>query len=359
MTRLRTGLAAIGIALVPLIIAACGSSSGSSFNAQQVVHKTFSNPKSIDSGNMDITLSAQGSQGSFDASITGPFQGSKDKTQLPQFDLTGKLSGSGSGTPALSFEGGLTVTANDAFVSYQGTAYKVPTALFDQFKTLYAQAAQQNSSSSGSASSFFDQLGIDPSKWVTNVKADGTSDIGGATTDHVTGEADIPKIVSDLKKITGAVPGASVNSSGLDQLQQQLKSATIDLYSGSDDHLLRKLAVSLDIAGSGGSSGGSVDFAITLNDVNKPQTISAPSNPQPVPRSILQQIKGLSALGSLGAGSTGGGLGGLAGGATGSSSSGGAIPGASGSSQKYVQCVLKASGDQAAINACASKYLLK
>jgi hypothetical protein len=300
LIRLRTRLAAIAFAVIaPATITACGGSSAPNFDPQKVVHQTFSNPKSIDSGNVDISLSAQGPTGSFDAAISGPFQGSKNPTQFPQFDLTGKLSGSGAGTPSISFEGGLTVTKDAAFVSYQGTAYQVPSALFDRLKALYGLAARQGGGSSAStnASSFFKRVGIDPAKWLTNVQAAGTSDIGGVTTDHVSGDADIPKVAHDLGKIARAVNGGQVSASGINRLQQVLKSANLDLYSGADDKLLRKLSISLQIAQ--GSQSGTVDFSITLTHVNEPQTISPPPNPQPIPRSFLNRIRALSATGAL------------------------------------------------------------
>src|SRR4051812_23159329 len=117
LTRLRTRLAAIALAaLVPAAVAACGSSSsrsGSDVGPKQVLHQTFSNPNSITSGKLNVSLAAnvQGSQsGSFSASIDGPFEGSSDKTQFPQLDLSAKVSGSGAGSPSISFEGALIAT---------------------------------------------------------------------------------------------------------------------------------------------------------------------------------------------------------------------------------------------------------
>src|SRR5436190_5852200 len=128
LRRPRTRLAAIALAaLVPATVAACGgssSSSSSSADPQQVLHETFSNPKSITSGKLGVDLAAtvEGSQsGNFSASIDGPFQGSTDKTQFPQLDLSAKVSGSGGGSPSISFEGALIATKTNAYVEYQGT----------------------------------------------------------------------------------------------------------------------------------------------------------------------------------------------------------------------------------------------
>ena len=87
MTRLRTLFALLALAiLVPATLAACGSSSSSSEDPEQALKETFNNPKSIDSGNLNLNLSADVSgdqSGNFSADITGPFQSSQDKTAVP------------------------------------------------------------------------------------------------------------------------------------------------------------------------------------------------------------------------------------------------------------------------------------
>jgi hypothetical protein len=359
LTRLRIRLAAIVLAvLVAATVAACGgSSSSSSADPQQVLHQTFSNPKSITSGKLGLDLSAnvQGSQsGSFTASINGPFQSSSDNTQFPQLDLSAKVSGEGAGSPSISFEGALIATESNAYVSYQGTNYQIPTQLYDQFKTAYAQQAQaaKSSGQSSSASSIFKRLGIDPSTWLTNETNEGTTDVDGQSTIHISGDADIGKIIGDLSNVAQQVPGASsqgVDPATLDQVKKAVKKAHVDIYSGESDHLLRKLAVSLDIAPPASSGSGvsdiSIDFSVTLSDVNQPQTISAPPNPQPITK-LSQQLGGLGLLGGL----------------SGTPGSGGSpatkIPtpsGASSSQKAYLKCVQQAQGDPQKINNCLSK----
>ena len=76
MRRMRTRMAAIALAaMLPVTIAACGGgSSSSNVDPNKVLHETFSNPKSISSGKLDLSLTGnvQGSQSaSFNASING------------------------------------------------------------------------------------------------------------------------------------------------------------------------------------------------------------------------------------------------------------------------------------------------
>jgi hypothetical protein len=341
------------IALVTAaLVAGCGSSSSSTEDPQQVLDETFNNNAKVTSANLGISLAvdASGSQGgNFSASIDGPFQTDpNDSTAFPQLDLTAKVQGSSAGQN-LNFDGGITATKDQAFVSFQNQAYEVPSQLFSQFKTAYqAQAGQSGSSSS----SLLSKLGIDPKTWITNTTNDGTADVEGTSTIHVSGDADVPTILSDLGKIAQNVPNASAqfDPSQLPQAAKLVNNAQVDVYSGADDHLLRKLEVSLDVTPppSAGSSVGSVhvDFSISFSGVNEPQTITAPSNAKPF-SALQQQLGGLGILGSLGGSSS-----------SGLPSSGGS--GGSGissaSSAAYTKCVLKAqaSGNQASVNKCLS-----
>jgi hypothetical protein len=362
LTRIRTRIAAIAFAsLLPVTIAACGggSSATSSESPQQVLHQTFSNPKSITSGKLDLSLTGnvQGSQSaSFSASVAGPFASGGGAGTLPQFDLTGKISGSGPGTPSISFEGGLVFTKNAAYVEYQGTAYKLPSQLFSQFKAIASQSAASSNGSGPGLGTILSNAGVKPSHWFTNLSNEGTADVAGTTTDHISGDVDVAKVASDLQKLSQlgqGIPGQAqtLSPSQLSKLKQSVKSAHVDIYSGQSDHLLRKLAVSLDIAppggGSGGVSGVSIDLSLTLSELNQPQTISAPANAQPVPRSFLQQLQG---LGSLGAASS------IGGGTAGNGSpSGGLSAGTNAKERAYTKCLLQASGKSAAINKCLQK----
>lgn len=309
-----------------------------------VLDQTFNNPTSITSGKLDLSIdgSAEGQQsGNFSATISGPFQTDpSDKTTFPQLDLMANVSGS-QGGPSISFDGSLIATKDNAYVEYQNQAYEVGTAAFQQFATAYAKAAKQNQKSG--SSSGFSQFGIDPKTWLTNVSNEGTADIDGTNTIHIHGDADVGKIVADLQKVSQQTSGSTqqISPDQLKQLTDAVQTASIDVYSNADNHLLTKLAVSLAIAppSSAGSSVSkiNVNFSLTLSDVNQPQTITAPSNAKPI-ADLLGSL-GIPGLGLPGAGGTGGFT--VPGGG---SSSGG-------SSSSYQNCVSQAKS-QADIQKC-------
>jgi hypothetical protein len=349
LTRIRARVAIIAlIVFLPALLAGCGGGGGGgSEDPNQVLDQTFNNPTKVTSGNLGISLNgtAEGTQsGSVTATIDGPFQGDASQTTFPQLDLTAKISASGAGQ-SFSFDGGLVATKDNAYVDYQGQAYEVGSSIFQQFKTAYEKSAKQAQSGQGSqsTSSIFKQFGIDPKTWLTNVSNEGDEDVDGQDTIHIHGDANIEQIVSDLSKVAQQAPGGTAQTLSPDQLdlvKSAVKDASVDVYSGKDDHLLRKLSLSLTITppASTGTQVSSVkvDFSVTLSDVNQPQTITAPSGAKPISGLLSQLgISGLGPLGSLGSGA------------------GGSVGGGGGPSQAYLKCVQQASPSQ--IGKCASK----
>jgi hypothetical protein len=341
-----------------LAVAACGGdddSGGGGEDPQQVLDATFSNQQTITSGSFDLNFKvvAEGDQGgTFEGSIGGPFQGREAK--FPQFDLDAEIKLDSS---AQDFSGsaGLISTGEGAFVNFQDADYQVPQELFDQFATSFGQLQRQSRAQGNQPNNFLQSLGIDPRDWLTDLSNEGTEDVDGTETVHISGQADVPKLIEDIKKIAKKAPNVSGRRitpqqlGQLDQLTNIIETADFDIYSGESDDLLRRLDAHLDLAAPEETPGApesvTLDVSLTIGDVNEPQTISAPASAQPL-ASLLQQF-GIdpSQLG----GALRGGLG--AGGAL--PQSGGTQTAPSGdASQAYLQCLQRAQGE-AAITECA------
>jgi hypothetical protein len=360
--RARVAIVAL-ILLLPAVLAGCGGGDGGggSEDPNQVLDQTFNNSAQINSGVLDLSLDGSaGGQGSLSAKLSGPFQGVSDTSQIPQLDWTGSLDAQGAGQ-SLTFEGGLTITSDNAYVTYKGQAYEVGARVFKQLQSRYAQANAQNQGQKGQSftqacEQAVQQGGgdasvcdIDFTNWLTNVTNEGTESVGGTDAIHISGDANVKQIFSDISRVAEQLPGASAQGfspSQLSQLEPAVKSATIDVYSGADDHLLRKLDfdLTLDLSALAGGSAipvSTVDvtFSLAFSDVNSTQTVTAPENPKPISK---LGVGGLGPLGSLG-------------GSTGTSGGAAKVPGGGGGpSQAYLDCVQKAKGADE-LSKCASK----
>jgi hypothetical protein len=320
LTRFRLIFAISVLAALATALVACGGGGdggGGGEDPNKVLDQTFSSDhESVKSGDVSLKFNVDvaGKQsGSLDAELSGPFE-SQGQDQIPKLDFDVKADASGQGQN-FNFEGGLTSTGDAAFVNYKGTDYEVDKSLFDQFQQAVKQAAAQGDQNQQSGAQFLKQLGIDdPKSLLTNLKNEGTSDVEGTATNHISGDLDIGKTVDSLKNLLsnasalGSLGGSSPDlpsGSELDQVKNAIKTAHFDLYSGQGDHILRRLTINLVIE----PPSGSVDkvdltFDVTLGAVNESQSIEAPSNPKPFSE-LLKQL-GVNpsslggALGSLG-----------------------------------------------------------
>jgi hypothetical protein len=367
--RLRAVIAVLAVAIGALTLAACGggkksnssSSSGSSGNsATSLIDDTFSGKHSVKSGKVTLELllnlqggSGTGLSGPISLKLGGPFasQGAK---KLPKFAFT--LS---AGAGGQTFNAGLATDAKSAVVTFQGTNYSIPANIFSQFTQGFNQAQSQASKSSGSTPGLKD-LGIDPLKLITNPKIVGDEDVAGAPTTHVSAPINVNGIVDAVNTLLGkagslGVPQTQGVPTKLTDAQKQqitkaIKSATIDVWTGKDDHTFRKLQLKtlVNTGATGASSVKSADVTLTvqLEDINQPQTITLPTNTKPI-TDLTSQLGGLgSALGGLGGSSSGSGS------SPGSGSTGGGGA-ATKNLQKYETCIQKAGTDLSKAQLCA------
>ena len=348
-TKLRITLLPLAVVAVVVALSGCGGGGDSSADPQDVLDQALGGGNGADSGVLDLTFdleSSGGQEGSIDASVQGPFQSNGDAT-LPSVDLDVKASVDSGSDPGFDFDGGLTLTSDGAFVGLDGQEYQLDDSTFQAVKASYEQsAAQQQDGDQGS----LEQFGIDPESWVTDLTNEGTEDLDGTEVVHVSGTADVPKIVADLSDVAKQTgQGDQLDPSALSGLEDTVSEASIDVYAATDDDSLRKLDLNLTLADPRGGSGEvTVKLSVGISDPGEEQSISAPTDAQPL-ADLLAQIPGGAAALGLGSGSTGSG-------STGSGSSSGASSsgGASSAAAKYYDCVAKAES-KAAVDACAAQ----
>ncbi|MGH2871786.1 MAG: hypothetical protein ACRDL5_04920 [Solirubrobacteraceae bacterium] len=352
---LRTRVAAPVVVLAVLALAACSSSSGggSGQAAQSVLQKTFSKGHSIRSGVLSFSLSATPSgssllKGPLSLTLGGPFQ-SRGTGQVPASDFTITLAGLGQNGLL-----GVVSTGTAGYLTLDGTAYQLPAADFQKLESNFSSVG-----TSGGGKGF-STLGIDPMTWLTKPTVVGSDTVDGASTTHIRAGVDVAALLTGVDKLLGKAASStgsaqiptSIPPATQKKIAAAVRNATVDIWTGSSDHTLRRLTVHLEVPVSGqiasmlgGMSSVAIALTIQYADLNAPQTISAPAKVAPYSqftsklRSILASaFGGLGGLGALGGGS--------------SSSSGGSSSATN--LAKYSQCIQKAGGNVSKMQKCAS-----
>jgi hypothetical protein len=318
--------------LATALVAGCGGdddAADSSTDVNQLLDETFSGDKDIKSGRLDLALDASSQDaGALKVKVAGPFQ-SRGEGKVPEVDIDASFSGGGE-----SIDGGVTSTGDRGFVSLAGTDYEVSGPVWRQFTAAYEQAGSKQQGQSLAT------LGIDPRKWLTGAKNAGEAKVGDIDTIKITGGVDVPKLLDDLNTALGKL--RSLGGAGAGSLPDQLtdaqkqqaadavKDLSVEIYTGAEDKILRRMVVAMTVAAESGGQPADVRFDLQLLDLNEDQDIEAPENAKPF-ADLASKLGGL-------------GLPGLGG-----SGSGGADKQ---SLQKYSDCIKNAGGDTAKVRKC-------
>jgi hypothetical protein len=358
---LRRGLL-LSAVVAALALAACGSSSsgsGSSGGAQSLLKQTFASGKPVKSGVLGIsfTLTPSGSSTfttPISFSINGPFQ-SRGAGKLPQSNFTIAIS-------ALGRKGqlGIISTGTGGYITLQGAAYQLPAADFQRLESGFSSVGASSQGGGGLSA-----LGINPQHWLTNASVMGSDTIGGTDTTHIRSGVNVTALLQDINTLlgkasnsTGTALPSSIPPATQQKIAASIKNATVDIWTGKSDKVLRKmsLSVTVPVTGrlstlAGGMTSAGIGFTLQYSNVNQPQTISAPTNVAPYAQFTAKLQSVLSGLeGSVGGGALG---------STGSTGSG-SSSGSSGSAattdkiKKYSACIKSAGQDVLKMQKCAS-----
>jgi hypothetical protein len=343
----------LAAALASLTLGACGSSSSGSGTATTLLKQTFSGSHVVASGNLRVSLSVTptGSStlsGPITLSFGGPFQ-SLGKGKLPASDFNVSISALGK-TGSL----GILSTGTTGYVSLQGASYKLPAATFHTLESSFAEiGASPGSSGSRSLSA----LGIDPMHWLVSPSVVGKEIIGGADTTHIRAGINVAALLADIdtflaKASSLGVSGArnlpkGISDATRSRIAGEVKNPSFDVWTGDGDKTVRKMSIRLTLPVSGRTSsalGGlrAADIALIVQyaDLNKPQSITAPTSVRPFSEFQAKLQTLLTAVqGAFGGGTS----------TTGASGSGSAT-----TLQSYGQCLQTAGQDVAKMQRCAA-----
>jgi len=299
MTRVRPLAVLVLSAALAASVAACGSAgetfapASSTTDVDQLLRETFSGDHRVDSGRVDLTVRVDktGGHGSAGLRLSGPFE-SQGEGRLPKFALDAEVTGAG---PSLAV--GATSTGDAGYVNVLGRDYQLAGPVFARIEAGYEEAEKQ-------AGGSFPALGIDPRRWLKDPRNAGEAKVGDADTIKITGGVDVPKLLDDVNVALNHAK--SLGLQGADRLPDQLtpaqrrqaenavKDAAVELYTGKDDRILRRLHV--DVRTAAGQEAGRLELDLSLTGVNEDQEIPTPSDARPFAE-LTQQ------LGALGSGS--------------------------------------------------------
>jgi hypothetical protein len=355
---------AAALMLVIAALAACGDG-GSGEDVDKVLDQTFRSEKKLNSGKLTLNATArlEGTaqlSGPVTIEMSGPFDGLEKKIadtgELPKADL--EISASAAGQ---DFKAGFTSTGDKVFVNFRGTDYVLPDS---QFRRLTRQLARAQEEDEKTKSPDLAALGIKPNNWLKDATDEGTEDVGGTETIHISGGVDVPKMLDDFDRLLKQAGKLNLSREQLnqlpqgipqatrDQIEKSIEKAALDIYTGKDDKVLRKLDANIRFnvpedqrQQVGGLKSGEIELSLEIADINEVQSIEAPKSAKPL--SQLQRQLGSSGFGGLGS-QNGSGSG--SSGSQGGSAGGGSVSRAQ--SRRYLKCVQKAKGT-AELNKCS------
>jgi hypothetical protein len=260
------------LALVALAAGGCGGGGGS---AQDVLHATATSVGKIHSADVRLHLElaprTNAAAGRVGFSLAGPVdlgRGGLPKAKLVYTQVAGPRQGSAT----------FIADGRDAFVEVKGTPYHLASS--------QTRALQQ------SAGTVRRTTELPVGRWILDPKLTGSESIGGVKADHVTGRLDAAGALHDIFSAVRSAGGTApdLSGSGADEVRKAVDAASVDVWSGHDDHLLRRLrlAVSFRVqppaslrAKLGQFSGGRFAFDVELGRVNQPVDVKAPAGAKP------------------------------------------------------------------------------
>ncbi len=206
MNRIAKVLGAGILATTIGLAAGCGGDGGD--DPAQVLRDSFSQETNYDSGVLSIGLSGslEGQQsGSLEADISGPFSSGGDG-QAPEFQLDAtasvtaeNLEGVPGGSFSFNLDGGLGLADDSLFINYQGTNYAASDELYAQIEPFVSAASSaEDSATETDPEPFIDAL--------SNLQNEGTEDVGGESTIHVSGDFDLAALAETSADGASAVP---------------------------------------------------------------------------------------------------------------------------------------------------------
>jgi hypothetical protein len=263
MIRLLAAAAALAL------LAGCGGP-----DADKALRDTSRKLSSIHSGDLSMRLVMRSGGGSgVGFRMHGPFSLQR-RTRLPVARIAYTQIAGKREVPATLISNG-----RSAFVRVDGTTYRLPPGQADALRIVSRGARG------------LDGLELDIGRWIRDPHASGGPDVGGDATDRITGDVRIGPALHDVlsaarKADAGRVPSAK----DVAQLDDSVSDSSVELLTGKDDRLLRRLRldVKLDVSERlreklGTAAQLQIEFELGVARPNRSVRVRVPARSQPLP----------------------------------------------------------------------------
>jgi hypothetical protein len=285
--------------LLVAVLVGCGggdSSSGDKASAdkggkansaevKKLIRQTFGPNDKASSGNLsgviDITVKGlERYKDPIQVSVVGPFTNAGGQPEA-MLDVSLSLRGGILG-------GDMYLKDGKAFIGLGSTAYEVPASIAGPLRAPLSKTGNALDAVMG-------VFHINPDRWAKNPRIVGNEKIAGIDTIHGTAQINTKAVFLDLaalaKRLTAlritditGLPRA-VDAQARAALNRSVKTATGDVYTGADDHVLRRAKINLLLKPSakdrkilGGFTSIKVAGTLDVTDVGAPQKIKVPTN---------------------------------------------------------------------------------
>lgn len=277
------------VVLVGLILATGTPSSA------QLMKRAANSFGEVSRGNFQfkISITPQGSAEAAPSSIElkGPFEIVPGKP-LPKAKITYTVSSGGRSQVTT-----LLTTGDKAYTVIKGQAYELPASATKDLK-----AATKDLAKPGEGKGLTGiKLNFD--KWLIAPQVAAGRDIDGTATWRTTAGVNVVEALKDLVASSGALGGITGGSvpalkeSDLAEVQKGIKNASVVVYVGRYDRVIRLLDLTMDFSTAGatgstsaigGISGGRMNMLVGITNPNQPVNVDPPKNP--LPYSALQSL---------------------------------------------------------------------
>jgi hypothetical protein len=257
-----------------VVLAGCGGGG----DANEVLSRTAASLGKIHSGDLTLRLVVsprEGTKGRIGFELRGPFALRPGSLPAARIAYT-QIAGAEEATATFLS------TGTNAYVLVTGKAYELPAAATEQVRSA---AVGLGGSGSGLGSFHVES-------WFDDPEVEGGGEVGGADTDHVTADLDVVAAANGLLELVRQLGRDSPRIEGqqAEQLGDAVKSSSIDVWTGKQDRLLRRLLLKAELGfdvpeslrrALGDVVGAKIDFELAVSNPNRPVSVAPPVNPLP------------------------------------------------------------------------------